>query len=691
MNKLFKAFVVLLFVFALTACTSNNVTTVKLDVSEKNVELKVEETYEIAPQITGASIDLVEYVVADPTILSIDGAKVTALKVGATTITLKVKGYDVTEEITVTVTEKEVEVKEFTLTFKDYDGTVLKEEKIEEGKAATAPENPTREGYTFTGWDTDFSKVEQDLEVTAQYEEIKPEVFTVTFKDYDGTVLSEVTVEKGQAATAPENPTREGYDFTGWDKDFSKVEANLEVIAQYKEKEIDYSKIESLEVELVCEDDNIYFDSVVSFNIKAYPEGMSNEVTYRVKSGANYVSIDEDLNVTFKGTKEVVIEFASAHNKKVKSSVTLSCLSYINPEKYLSSLNYDNAILKKAYCTGFENNGASSYWFYLVGAVNLLYFDPIEITEMWLSETAPNYDGKTMDRIRYITVHDTAAASPTSTAKANGGWCTNPTNDGSSWHYTLGNDGIFQHLKNNQVAWHAGDGTTTKLTFTNTHIKATSEEPAKVTVSSDGYWELNGVKSDIKAPLAGGRIATNADLPYTGINNYVGTDGNYWIGNTWWSSTYQTVSNRGGNLNSIGIETAINKGSNLYLTWAMLAKFVGGKLCVETGLAPKDVKQHNTFSGKNCPQTMREAGMWEMFMERVTAEYKLGKYFKGWTMKLEIDSPYVGADGLITKLPDVETTVEYKIILSKGDLSYEKVFKTVIPARPADFDDPLAI
>ena len=60
------------------------------------------------------------------------------------------------------------------------------------------------------------------------------EKYTVTFKDYDGTVLQEVEVEKGQAAIAPKDPTREGYTFTGWDKDFSNVEGNIEVIAQYE-------------------------------------------------------------------------------------------------------------------------------------------------------------------------------------------------------------------------------------------------------------------------------------------------------------------------------------------------------------------------------------------------------------------------------------------------------------------------
>ncbi len=68
----------------------------------------------------------------------------------------------------------------YTVTFKGYDGAVLKTESVKEGNAATAPEAPEREGYTFIGWDTDFSKVTGTLVVTAQYEELIPEpTFTV--------------------------------------------------------------------------------------------------------------------------------------------------------------------------------------------------------------------------------------------------------------------------------------------------------------------------------------------------------------------------------------------------------------------------------------------------------------------------------------------------------------------------------
>ena len=72
-----------------------------------------------------------------------------------------------------------------------------------------------------------------ELLYTVTYEEVKS-TYTVTFVDWNGTVLKTQTVEEGSSATAPSNPSRDGYNFTGWDKDFSNVTANVTITAQYE-------------------------------------------------------------------------------------------------------------------------------------------------------------------------------------------------------------------------------------------------------------------------------------------------------------------------------------------------------------------------------------------------------------------------------------------------------------------------
>lgn len=60
----------------------------------------------------------------------------------------------------------------FVVTFKDYNGDILKEEKVKKGENATAPEPPKRDGYIFVKWDTYFKEVKTDITVNAVYKEI---------------------------------------------------------------------------------------------------------------------------------------------------------------------------------------------------------------------------------------------------------------------------------------------------------------------------------------------------------------------------------------------------------------------------------------------------------------------------------------------------------------------------------------
>lgn len=60
----------------------------------------------------------------------------------------------------------------YTVTFVDWDGTVLKTQEVEEGSNATPPSNPSRDGYAFTGWDKSYTNVTSNLTVNALYEKI---------------------------------------------------------------------------------------------------------------------------------------------------------------------------------------------------------------------------------------------------------------------------------------------------------------------------------------------------------------------------------------------------------------------------------------------------------------------------------------------------------------------------------------
>ena len=120
----------------------------------------------------------------------------------------------------------------YQVSFADWNGTVLSTQNVKEGKNASAPGNPTRYGYRFTGWNQNFTNVTADMTVKANYEKL-PE-YTVTFRDYDGTTLDTQTLPEGSNASAPTPPYRYGFDFTGWDTNVNNVRSNVVATAQYK-------------------------------------------------------------------------------------------------------------------------------------------------------------------------------------------------------------------------------------------------------------------------------------------------------------------------------------------------------------------------------------------------------------------------------------------------------------------------
>ena len=132
------------------------------------------------------------------------------------------------------------QVKTFTVTFFNADGSLLKTETVEWGGAATAPVPPAgTETTIFAGWDKAFDHVTENLTVTATY----AQKMTVTFKNEADETLTTVYVPKGHAVTAPTlTPPEEKYELDGYylgsvSYDFSApVTTNLILTVKWKIK-----------------------------------------------------------------------------------------------------------------------------------------------------------------------------------------------------------------------------------------------------------------------------------------------------------------------------------------------------------------------------------------------------------------------------------------------------------------------
>lgn len=122
----------------------------------------------------------------------------------------------------------------FTVTFKDGE-KVLETQTVEYEAAATAPDTARLtppEGMHFAKWDKDFSKVTEDIEVSAVYELNE---YTVTFKNGETTLKTEM-VKHGFAATAPNVYDTATKKFVGWDKSFDNVTSDIIVNAKFETK-----------------------------------------------------------------------------------------------------------------------------------------------------------------------------------------------------------------------------------------------------------------------------------------------------------------------------------------------------------------------------------------------------------------------------------------------------------------------
>lgn len=279
-----------------------------------------------------------------------------------------------------------------------------------------------------------------------------------------------------------------------------------------------------------------------------------------------------------------------------------------------------------------------------------------EEKENIIPDTNPNNRcGMERESTEYIVIHDTASAAPSAGREAHSNWLMSmATNKDStysvSWHFTVDDSGWIQHLPIDEVGYHAGDGTKVKLQFINTNIKYDKEIGIKVAISKDGFFEVNGIVTKIEVPKDDeGKIVSNDKLPYLGINTIVDKDNNILLSNTYFNSGYKILSNKGGNLNSVGIETCVNSGHD-YIKTMRITAYLVGKILVHYGLDIDRVKQHNSFSGKDCPMTIRKANLWEEFIDLVELNVFYLTMLNNHEVKFgTLDPAYLSSDGTIIK------------------------------------------
>lgn len=134
---------------------------------------------------------------------------------------------------------------EYTITY-TMDGADIFSEQVEHGEMPTAYQAVEDQGkpateqyvYTFDHWNPAIVAATSDATYEAVFKE-SARKYLVRFQNWDHTLLDEQQVEYGKSAVAPADPTRDGYTFKGWDREFNNILADMTVTAVFEKAKDD--------------------------------------------------------------------------------------------------------------------------------------------------------------------------------------------------------------------------------------------------------------------------------------------------------------------------------------------------------------------------------------------------------------------------------------------------------------------
>ena len=307
------------------------------------------------------------------------------------------KGWD--KEIPETMPAENITVKaqwkinQYTITFDTNGGSEIAPITQDYGTEITAPDNLTRKGYTFKGWDKEIPETmpADNITVKAQWEINQ---YTITFDTNGGSEIAPITQDYGTKITAPADPTRKGYTFKGWDKEIPKTmpAENITITARWKDTEKPTGEI------------------IIDTN--KWNEFL-NELTF---------------GIFFKDTQEVTI------NAVDNSGVVF--VSYLVTDKELSEAEL-NSLVFRAYEEPFSIDPNGEYIVYVMLVdenINITYLRSDRITLDNIQPVISGIEnGKTYCEAQTVTVDekyvDTVTVNGTAvTLDADGGFVLSPTN-----------------------------------------------------------------------------------------------------------------------------------------------------------------------------------------------------------------------------------------------------------------------
>ena len=245
----------------------------------------------------------------------------------------------------------------------------------------------------------------------------------------------------------------------------------------------------------------------------------------------------------------------------------------------------------------------------------------------------------------------------------------------ASWHYSVGNDGIWHCQNDAYGAWHAGSSKT--MTWTDSGLTTAQVGSdlysTDVTLGKDGYFYIKGIKTNVKNSSTGTKL--------NGLGLAVKVEGSkVMLGGHYYNTSYGYISSTGGNNNSIGMETSVREGSDLWLTWQYTAQLCA-KLLLKYNLPLNRLVGHHFFSGKWCPQPMLENDLeiWYEFVELTRQQMDLYQNYSNYKLSFESTSEYLKDNGRVSNLPNYPECVTYTVSYTVGSTTKTITLSSILP------------
>lgn len=326
----------------------------------------------------------------------------------------------------------------------------------------------------------------------------------------------------------------------------------------------------------------------------------------------------------------------------------------------IESFHNENIYINKNFGIG---SNKPVYYTDIYGSVSKVLYEDLKINKDYLEKgnKSTGHGGK-LDSVDFITIHYTGNMKKGTNALNHAKYFVNSKS--TSIHYIVGNDGIYQTLSENYIAYHAG--ASSKMTWHKSGVLNDYKKPT-FGISKNGYFTINNVETKVKVPYEKtyGYVTNSRYLNKIGLA-YKIIDNEYYIGGSRWIYTQikeGRICSVGGNNNSIGIETCVDEGSDLWYTWHLTSKLVAS-LLIKYNLDISRVVPHHFFSGKDCHQPFLENNLelWDEFIKMVEAEYIYQTKLKN--IKIELISNnlnILNTQGRIINLIDksISYTIKY--------------------------------